>query len=359
MRSPPRRILIVRPSALGDVCRTVPLAWSLRGAFPKASIDWVVEDRWIGAVQGHPAVDRIVAFPKRVIRRWWRSVPAFIQTLRWFRELRRGRYDLVIDAQGLARSGLMSLATGARTRVGHERSREFAWLAANRRVARRPDSHVVDAMLALVGAAGAPTHADMRLVVSDEAVREWQAIRERESIGSRMVLLATTNQWLGKRWQDARWAALMRETRAAFRAAGIDDVVLTGARGEQSQAAPIVQSLREIAGLRVHDTVGQLSVAATMAAVRDAVLLIGLDSAPIHMAVGLGTPFVGLYGATRPWVDGPYGGIEWCVHGGAGLQLDPHEHRNPERGAAVMERIGVDAVAQLVHRRLQSLKGAA
>lgn len=359
MRSSPRRILIVRPSALGDVCRTVSLAWSLREAFPKASVDWVVEDRWMGAVQGHPAVDRVIGFPKREFRHWWRSLPVAVRTVQWFTKLRRGRYDLVIDAQGLARSGLMTLVTGARTRVGHQGSREFAWLGANRRVPRRPDSHVVDAMLELVAAVGAPARADMRLEVSGAGKREWQTARDRTSIRSRMLLLATTNGWIGKRWMDARWTALLQGTRAELLASGVHDVVLTGAPGEEAQTAPIAESLRHIAGLRVHDMAGQLSVAATLAAVRDAALLIGLDSAPIHMAAGLGTPFVGLYGATRPWIDGPYGGAAWCVHGGAGLQLDAHEHRDAVRGAAVMERISVEAVAALVRRRLQSVEVAA
>ncbi len=359
MRSPPRRILIVRPSALGDVCRTVPIAWSLREAFPKASVDWVVEDRWMGAVQGHPAVDRVIAFPKRDFRRWWRSIPVAVRTVQWFTKLRRGRYDLVIDAQGLARSGLMALVTGARTRVGHQGSREFAWLGANRRVPRRPDSHVVDAMLELVAAVGAPARADMRLDVSVAGKREWQAASERASIGPRMLVLATTNGWAGKRWPNARYAALLHAVSAQLLASGIRDVLLTGAPGEEPQTAPIAELLRQIGGFRIHDMAGQLSVAATVAAVHDAALLIGLDSAPIHMAAGLGTPFVGLYGATRPWIDGPYGGAEWCVHGGAGMQLDEHEHRDAVRGAAVMERISVEAVATLVQRRLRSMEGVA
>jgi len=359
MRSKPRRILIVRPSALGDVCRTVPLAWSLREAFPKATVDWVVEDRWMGAVQGHPAVDRIIEFPKREFRRWWRSVPVAVRALQWFTKLRRGRYDLVIDAQGLARSGLMALATGAATRVGHQGSREFAWLGANRRVPRHPDAHVVDAMLELVTAVGAPARADMRLEVSVAGQREWQTARERAAIRPRMLLLATTNGWEGKRWIDERWGALLHGTRAELLASGVHDVVLTGAPGEEPQTAPIADLLRQISGLRIHDMTGRLSVAATVAAVRDAALLIGLDSAPIHMAAGLGTPFVGLYGATRPWIDGPYGGAAWCVHGGAGLELDLHAHRDAGRGASVMERISVEAVAALVRRRLQSAEVAA
>ncbi|MEY4787074.1 MAG: hypothetical protein RL692_968, partial [Planctomycetota bacterium] len=132
MRTVPRRILIVRPSAFGDVCRTVPLLWSLRKTFPKAVIDWVVEDRWSPAIQEHPAIDGVVKFPKREFRSCWRNPKTAIKTIQWFWRLRRGRYDLVIDAQGLARSGLMSLVTGAKVRVANRSGREFSWIAANR-----------------------------------------------------------------------------------------------------------------------------------------------------------------------------------------------------------------------------------
>ena len=60
----PSRILVVRPSALGDVCRTVPVVASLRAAFPDARIDWVVQDSFAAAVAAHPAVDEVVAFPR-------------------------------------------------------------------------------------------------------------------------------------------------------------------------------------------------------------------------------------------------------------------------------------------------------
>ena len=123
MRTVPRRILIVRPSAFGDVCRTVPLLWSLRKTFPKAVIDWVVEDRWSPAIQEHPAIDGVVKFPKREFRSCWRNPKTAIKTIQWFWRLRRGRYDLVIDAQGLARSGLMSLVTGAKVRVANRSGR--------------------------------------------------------------------------------------------------------------------------------------------------------------------------------------------------------------------------------------------
>ncbi len=71
----PKRVLIIRPSALGDVCRTVPVLVSLRTAFPEAAIDWVVQEEFTDAVSGHPGLTEVIPFPRRRLARWW-SGPA-------------------------------------------------------------------------------------------------------------------------------------------------------------------------------------------------------------------------------------------------------------------------------------------
>ena len=69
----PKRILIVRPSALGDVCRTVPVLVSLRRAFGRAQIDWLVQAQFADAITAHPALDRIVTFPRTQMADWWHN----------------------------------------------------------------------------------------------------------------------------------------------------------------------------------------------------------------------------------------------------------------------------------------------
>jgi len=146
----PRRILLVRPSALGDVCRTVPVLASLRQAFPDAGIDWVVQDTFVDAVRAHPAVDEVIPFPRRRLAGWWRSPRVAREAVRWFADLRRRRYDVVYDLQGLGRSGLMAFASGAPRRVGFRSAREFAWLGYTARHAPPHAEHVVDQMLELL-----------------------------------------------------------------------------------------------------------------------------------------------------------------------------------------------------------------
>ena len=355
MRTEPRRILIVRPSALGDVVRSVPLLWSLKGAFPTAKIDWIVEDRWADAVRGHPALDSVIEFPKRRFRAVaWNPVVAS-EALRWFLLLSKGKYDLTIDAQGLARSALMSWMTRAPVRIAAEGAMEFAWVAANRRVAIDSAGHVVDGMLRLAQAAGAAPVADMRLVATPTAVAAWERRRTALGITPSYLVVAAANRWEGKRWQAAKWQETLMTLGSDLAGAGIHDVVWIGGKGEEGQVAQCIPRESQSAGVRHHALAGSTTVAETMAIIAGSALVLSVDSAPAHMSVGFSIPLVALYGASNPDTDGPYGQREWCLHGGAGTRLAPRSHRDPELGSAMMERITVQEVVAMVRRRLQGI----
>lgn len=358
MQTVPRRILIVRPSALGDVCRTVPLLWSLRAAYPQATIDWVVEDRWTAVLSSHPALNEAIPFPKRSLRSFWRSPSVARTAIEWFCALRRRRYDLVIDAQGLARSGLMSLATGAQVRVAHRNAGEFSWIAANVRVGPSSTVHVVDGMLRLVEAVGVAPVAKMNLVCGQADATWWQNQQQARGIARPYLVVASTNLWAGKRWIASRWHELLVSIAPDLTAHGIRDIVWIGGPSEVEQVAANRPRDGMIAPLRSHDLSGATTVGEIMAVVRDAALVVALDSAPAHLAVGFQVPLVALYGATSLESDGPYGQSEWCAHGGRGEKLKKHDYRDVDRGSELMARITVDDVATLIRKRLHTREHA-
>ena len=183
----PMRVLIVRPTALGDVCRTVPALVTLRRAMPDARIDWLVHDDFADAVRHHPDLDDVVTFPRRQLGRILKTGRAAGRAMRWLGDLRRRRYDLAIDLQGLFRSGLITRLTSAQRRVGYANAREFAWLGYNRRHAVERTLHTVDRMLTLLEADGYTPQRDMRLYVGDEEVsamsREQLVEYRRQNVG--------------------------------------------------------------------------------------------------------------------------------------------------------------------------------
>src|SRR5947209_18480426 len=121
---PARRLALIKPSALGDIVHALPVLSALRRRFPAAHITWVVNRTYEPLLRGHPDLDATLAFDRGSARRGWYA--SALMVLRFARRLRAGRFDLVIDLQGLLRTGLMTAATGATRRVGLSSAREGA-----------------------------------------------------------------------------------------------------------------------------------------------------------------------------------------------------------------------------------------
>jgi lipopolysaccharide heptosyltransferase I len=337
----PERILIIRPSALGDVCRSVPVLASLRAAFPTARIDWLVQDTFAPAVASHPALTAngggVVPFPRAQLKRWY--APATTPALRAFLAgLSAARYDLVLDCQGLLRSGLFALATRAPRRIGFDNAQELGWLGLTERIAAPRDLHAVDRMLLLAQAAGAAPAYDLRLYTS-EADRAWAAAQP--ALAEPFAVLAPTTRWPGKRWAGDRFAALARGM-LDKRVFGCERVVLVGAQSEREQCGELLAlAAREP---RVVDLIGATSVGQLMAVVERCAVLVGCDSAAVHMAVGFDRPLCALYGPTRVERVGPYNRSAQVVQ--RLIPGDVMDHKNEGAGRRLMDRISVEDVVE-------------
>lgn len=344
----PSRILIIRPSALGDVCRSVPVLAALRSAFPAASIDWLVQDTFAPAIASHPALSRVVPFVRsRVGKVHMAAGRAELRAL--LGTLRSAAYDVVLDCQGLARSGVLSRITGAPLRIGHADAREMAFLAYSRRVPHAPGTseHTVDRMLELLAPLGIdpPADPDMRLHLP-ASLDHWPARTLGLVPGQRYALLAPTSRWPGKRWPADRFAEVAR--RLLDSPLGLAAIAFVGTADEQPQIAPMLElSQRDP---RVINLAGKTSIAQLMALVRDASLVIANDSAAVHMAVGFSRPMVALFGPTDIRRVGPYRrDADVIQHIGPADRLD---HKDTAHGRTLMERITTDEVVTRATRAL-------
>ena len=363
MGANPSRILIIRPSALGDVCRTVPVLVSLRAAFPQAQIDWLVQDAFADAIRAHPALSNVVPFPRRALQPFWNPAVA-AKAISWMNHaLRAPRYELVVDCQGLARSGLFAWWTRAPRRVGSRHAAERAWLGYTARHPSGDSLHVVDRMLHLLECEGIPVIRDMRLYAPNEAETWWNAAPERPA--GRYAVFAPTTRWPSKQWPAERWAELAAQVlgraegsaegdAAGSSAAprGVEHIVYVGAPAE---ADAVRAAMPQHAGLamRCVDLAGKTSVGGLMAVIRSAGLVVANDSAALHMAVGFARPYVALFGPTDPAENGPYGGKEWVVKGDFAECEPPLHYRDQRLGDRLMRRVAVKQVAQKVRLALE------
>lgn len=338
--SGPSKILLIRPSALGDVCRSVPLAVSLKRAFPTAALHWLVNEHFADAVRAHPCVDLVVRFPRKALgssSAAGRLMPA----LMWMNtNLRAPRYDLVVDAQGLARSGLFSFWTRAPRRIGFADARELGWLGYTER--HRTDAmHTVDRMLDLLRAADVNPVPDLRLTAPPE---DRASLNDDPVLGTaRYAILAPTSRWPGKLWPAERFAALAR----ALLDRGYERIVIVGARDERDQILPILElASRED---RVIDKVGSTSVGGLMALIERSALVVANDSAALHIAVGFDRPLIALFGPTRTELVGPYArqaDVLQVLNPG-----DVMNHKDAEAGRAMMARISLEMVLDRLDAR--------
>lgn len=299
---PGPRILIVRLSALGDVLHCLPALEALRRSWPDAEIDWVCEPLGADLLDGHPSLRRVLRLPRpawaRSLRRpsrWgslWRDVRAFR------RELRRERYDLVIDFQGNLRSQWIARWARGDRKIGAHRSevKEFGWLFRFDRP-RDPAGHVnrVEKYLHLVEFAGAsksPIPARFADLTDD-----WKGLDTAPPDG---IALHPFVSAFGrfKEWPAELYSQLARHLAESHGA-----VWITFGPDEEDAAREIVAAADHPEVRLAPTTRSPRQLAAFISRCR---LVIAADTGPLHLAAALGVPVVGLYGPKDPVVYGPW-----------------------------------------------------
>ena len=303
----PQRILIVRLSAIGDVVHALPALRLLRQAFPQATLGWVVEDFAAAFVEGHPDLDRLHVIPKKrwrgsFLRRLWPEIRPFAQ------EIRRCRYDVAIDFQGLTKSGLIAWLSGAPRRIGFGGSQgaELNRLFTNEKVIPPPNAtHIVErnvALLARLGVVGTPQPPVLPLTEADEraAGRIWADLGL--TAGQKAVGLNVGAGWETKRWPVEHWAALAGLVRKGL---GLTPVLLWGTREERALAEAVRDRLRAQGEPAL--IAPPTSLRENAALMRRLTLYYGGDTGATHAAAALGVATVGIYGASDSKRNSPFG----------------------------------------------------
>jgi lipopolysaccharide heptosyltransferase I len=297
------RTLIIKPSSMGDVVQALPVLTALKETHPRAHVSWLVAKAFAGILDGHPRLDEIIVFDRKRFGRFTFSVTVATEFVRFMEDLRRRRFTTVIDLQGLFRSGLLALATGAPARVGFRGARELAPLFYTAEVGPgRQAVHAVDRYMALARRIGlAEPEARDHLPILPEA---RAAIRERladASLGAGEAFLAVCAhaRWPTKQWPPERFAAVMERLR---KARGVRSV-LVGSPDAAENARTIAQAMAE----PPIDLTGSTTLKELAAVLGEARVLLTNDSGPMHVAAAVGRPVVAIFGPTNPKRTGPYG----------------------------------------------------
>ncbi len=287
------RILLIKPSSLGDIVHAFPVVSAIKTQWPGSHITWVVKQQWADLVERAEGIDRV--WPVEMTVRSW---------IREGRALRAQRFDLAIDLQGLFRSGILARFSGAPTRIGFANGREGSpWFYTQRVPVPNPDIHAVDRYLSVAAALGASLtdkpRFDFRLPEKDvTAVREL-CRRRGFSVDRPWVAMNIGSRWPTKRWPLASFAAVVDQLHETHR----DPVVMIGGEDERAY----MNKLRALTDRPFIDLIGDIPLGYLPALLSKATVMITNDSGPMHIAAALGVPVIAIFGPTSAARTGPYG----------------------------------------------------
>jgi len=296
--APPRRVLIIKPSSLGDVVTALPVLRGLRRTFPDAHLAWLVNAEYAPLLEHDTDLNELIRFDRRDfrgVRRWPVAAVRFVGLMR---RLRASHFDWAIDLQGLLRSGMLSLAGGASLRAGFARPRENAagWFYTHRLAVG--SAHTVDRNVELARALGIDARQeDMTLQVSPAGRGFTQEFMDRHGLRrGGFVVCAPPTRWSTKLYPVRHWRKVICELSRQV------PVVLLGGGGREEN---LCRKIAEGMPACVVNLAGRTGIAEMVAVIASAGAVICSDSAAafIAQAVGVGTAV--LFGPTRPDRTGP------------------------------------------------------
>lgn len=301
---PKSRILIVRLSAIGDVIRTLPAVHLIRKVLPEAYLGWTVESAPYSLIKGHPEIDRFFVFPKKQIQQAIKKAD-FKEAKRLLEEfgaeLKAEQFEIAIDMQNLFKSGVVTLLSGAKTRIGYGLSREGSKFFLTHPITPPYRSHqmmqFVDWQMELVRRLDV-ADGEVDFVLPDYSPEETavnQFLKEHEIAGDYFCLAPGTS-WSNKSWTAAGMAGL------ADRLSEYGPVLIIGSELDRKIATQVL----ELAKTDPIDTIGLFNLRELAVLLKKAKFYLGGDTGPMHLAVAVGTQVFAWFGPTSPKVHGPY-----------------------------------------------------
>lgn len=299
----PLKILILKPSSLGDVIQALPVLRLLKLHFRGAEIYWWIDSRLAPLIEGDPDLSGIVPFERK---RWFspKRWPDMIRSVQW---MRARQFDWVIDLQGLLRSAAFAWLARGKLLIGldnpHEGGREGAGAFYDFAVRGDGKAHAVERCLSVLPALGVPVHDRFQWLPERPGIAAQVKSKWPEAAHSGWIVLQPGARWATKCWPAPNFAKLVGRLAGEFPEARF---AVMGAEEDRTRGELIQNAAPE----RVLNLCGRTSLPEMIEWLRLCKLMITNDTGPMHVAAAMGTPLIALFGPTDPNSTGPYGQLE-------------------------------------------------
>lgn len=289
-----KNILIIKMSSLGDIIHALPSLYVLRKAYPEAKITWAVHPAFAGILPGKPWLDDIYLVDRKRIKKpsYWKQV---------WHDLHEKHFDLVIDLQMIAKSGLISFLSGGKTRIGYNDAREGSFLFSKPvpEIHKHSD-HIIEQLLDVMCYLGCPVDKiEFPLRNFDHEMETVSSLLHSHGVHGSYVVLIPGTRGDYKKWPIEYWGELAKKL--------ADDqitTVIAGTKGEMDMG----KAIKKISpSPYTVNLMGETNLLELAALEKMAALHISCDTGPLHIANAVHTPIIALFGPTLPDRSGPYG----------------------------------------------------
>jgi len=324
--------------SLGDVVRGLCLVEHIKSHWPDCTITWLVEPQWADLVGFHPKLDRTIIF-----KRAWRIAPIWDL----YKQLRQEHFDIALDLQRILKSGFFSMLSNAKRRVGFHRrnAKELNWLFNNEHIDCFSDElPKLDHYLKFAQYLGLPEPSTLDFGFSTLDVQNSKPAAVAKARNP-YIAVVMGSSWESKDWFPEAYSQLALNLLEKHNFS----IVLLGDRSQIEAAEHLSQTTNTPDIINV---VGGTTLLELAAVLKGAVLGVGPDSGPGHLAAAVGTPFVTLFGPTTPARTAPYGSENLVVHSEIGC-APCYKKQCPENTKQCMRNIEVDAVIEKIIQALE------
>ena len=331
------RILIVKPSALGDIVHAMPFLYALKQRFPWARIDWVVAHGLHTFLEGHPMINRLWVINKDQ----WKKPARLRLTLKEINDLRRGlaeqHYDVCIDLSGLFRSGVISAFSKAPVRLGFKESDEGSPLFYTHKIHGSMNTHAIDRYLEIARFMGCCVDKVKYPFAPYNPVSDIM-----KQLPDQYAIICPSAGKPANRWHASKFGAL---------ASMLDLPAVVIASASEADIALAVEQSSKGNAVSIAGKTGLKDLLPVIAKSR---YFICNDTGPMHIAAALDVPVFAIFGPANPVRAGPYGFIHTVIQ--KDLECSPCYAHTPCRHYRCMEELTVPEVFEKIQYALKNKK---
>ncbi len=279
------QILIIQTAFIGDVILATALIEKLKVHHPTAQIDFLLRKGNESLLDAHPHLRTVLVWDKQGGK--WRNL------LKCLKQIRQTRYDIVVNVQRFASSGILAAFSRAKSIVGFSKN-PFSWLFSKHYPHKIGDNtHETTRNQQLISTWTDTLPARPRLYPADKYYAQIKTLQA-ENAGKPYICVAPTSVWFTKQWAEEKWVAFLQQVPPTY------TLYLLGAPSDSPICERILQNAQPIAQAHIINLAGKLSLLASACLMQDATMNYVNDSAPMHLASAMNAPTCAIFCATVP-----------------------------------------------------------